>query len=63
MSEQITMADGIEADLIEHLRQVHQKGTRGFTEAYLARLHGSLHQRGSEHTHPELEPTASATEG
>jgi hypothetical protein len=59
------MADGTEADLIEHLRQVHQKGTRGFTEAYLARLHGNLHQRGSEHahTHPEPEPAASAAEG
>jgi hypothetical protein len=47
------MTDGTEADLIEHLRDVHQKGTRGFTEAYLGRLHRNLHQRSNEHTHPE----------
>ncbi len=34
----------------------HQKGTKGFTEDYLARLHKTLHQRSRdplpEHTHP-----------
>jgi hypothetical protein len=47
------MADGTEADLTEHLRDVHRKGTRGFTAAYLASLHGNLHQRDQDHTHPE----------
>jgi hypothetical protein len=42
---QVTMTDGTETDLIEHLRLVHQKGTRGFTEEYLAALHDSLHHR------------------
>ena len=53
---QVTMTDGTETDLIEHLRLVHQKGTRGFTEEYLATLHDSLHQRKRdplpEHDHP-----------
>lgn len=38
------MDDGSEEDLIEHLNQVHRKGTRGLTEDYLARLHVTLHQ-------------------
>ena len=53
---QVTMTDGTETDLIEHLRLVHQKGTSGFTEEYLATLHDSLHQRKRdplpEHDHP-----------
>ena len=56
MSTQVTMSDGTETDLVEHLRLVHQKGTRGFTEEYLATLHDSLHQRKRdplpEHDHP-----------
>jgi hypothetical protein len=39
------MADGTETDLIEHLQLEHQKGTRGFTNEYLASLHDNLHQR------------------
>jgi hypothetical protein len=53
------MSDGTETDLIEHLRLVHQKGTRGFTDEYLATLHDSLHKRKRdplpEHDHPAVE--------
>ena len=60
MSSQVTNEDGTEADLIEHLRHVHQKGTKGFTNEYLASLHKTLHQRRHaplpEHIHPEDEP-------
>jgi hypothetical protein len=58
VSTQVTNDDGTEADLIEHLRRVHQKGTKGFTDEYLATLHKALHQRKREpeleleHTHP-----------
>lgn len=56
MSTQVTNVDGTEADLIDHLSRAHQKGTKGFTEDYLANLHKTLHQRKhvpmSEHTHP-----------
>jgi hypothetical protein len=48
--------DGTEADLIEHLSHVHQKGTKGYTDEYLASLHKTLHQHQREpqpeHTHP-----------
>ena len=58
MSTEVTMADGTADDLAGHLRDVHQKGTKGFTEEYLANLHKTLHQRKHdplpEHTHPEL---------
>jgi hypothetical protein len=58
VSTQVTNEDGTEADLIEHLSHVHQKGTKGFTDEYLANLHKTLHQRKREpeleleHTHP-----------
>jgi hypothetical protein len=56
----VTNSDGTEADLIEHLALMHQKGTRGFTDEYLANLHQALHQRKRdpvpEHTHPVEEP-------
>lgn len=59
MSTQVTNADGTEADLIEHLSHVHQKGTKGFTDEYLKTLHQTLHQRKREslpeHTHPDQE--------
>lgn len=52
------MTDGTESDLVDHLRDVHLKGTRGFTEDYLATLHQTLHQRtrdpGPEHSHPGM---------
>jgi hypothetical protein len=52
----VTMEDGTEHSLLDHLRDGHQKGTRGFTEEYLANLHRILHQRHHEpepeHTHP-----------
>lgn len=57
VSTHVTNADGTKADLIEHLRHMHQKGTKGFTEDYLKNLHKTLHQRTEEplpeHTHPE----------
>jgi hypothetical protein len=53
------MPDGTEADLTEHLRGEHQKGTKGYTEAYLTSLHDKLHERRHdpqpEHDHPGLE--------
>jgi hypothetical protein len=61
VSTQVTNADGTEADLTDHLSRMHQKGTRGFTDEYLANLHKTLHQRKRdplpEHTHPEDDPT------
>jgi hypothetical protein len=67
VSTQVINSDGTEADLIEHLSQLHQKGTKGFTDEYLANMHHTLHQRNRdpfpEHTHPDedtdpAEPTA-----
>ena len=57
MTEQVHMEDGTELSLLDHLRDGHQKGTRGFTERYLRDLHRTLHQRGREdaesaHNHP-----------
>ena len=56
MSTQVINDDGSEADIIEHLGIMHQKGTKGFTADYLAKLHKTLHQRRRdplpEHTHP-----------
>jgi hypothetical protein len=60
----VVMEDGSEHPLLDHLREGHQKGTRGFTEAYLANLHRTLHQRdrepAPEHTHAQTEAGASA---
>lgn len=65
MSTQVTNADGTETDLIEHLSHIHQKGTKGFTDEYLANLHTTLHQRKRdpipEHSHPESEPSEPAS--
>jgi len=51
--------DGSLADLAEHLGSEHRKGTKGFTEEYLAHLHQTLHQRRREveleHRHPDDE--------
>lgn len=62
MTGQVTMEDGSELSLLDHLRDEHRKGTRGFTEEYLRSLHRTLHQRKREdtapaHRHPdEAEP-------
>jgi hypothetical protein len=57
VSTQVTNSDGTEADLIEHLGHVHQKGTKGYTDEYLKSLHTLLHQRKRdplpEHSHPD----------
>jgi hypothetical protein len=56
-TQHITMEDGTEEPLPDHLRDGHQKGTRGFTDEYLANLHRILHQRHREpepeHRHPD----------
>jgi hypothetical protein len=56
VSTQVTNEDGTEADLIEHLSHIHQKGTKGFTAEYLATVHKTLHQckrePQPEHSHP-----------
>ena len=67
MSTQVTNDDGTEADLIEHLRHLHQKGTKGYTDEYLANLHKTLHQRKRdpipEHSHPGDEPARAEQAG
>jgi hypothetical protein len=54
----ITMQDGTEMALHEHLRNDHQKGTRGYTDAFLGRMHAQLHDHKHEaaHTHAETAP-------
>jgi hypothetical protein len=41
---------------MDHLGSMHQKGTKGFTDEYLASLHETLHQPRRdplpEHSHP-----------
>jgi hypothetical protein len=62
VATQVTMEDGTESPLVDHIREAHQKGTRGFTEEYLATMHRTLHQRKREpeeelaHRHPEAPP-------
>jgi hypothetical protein len=62
----VTNSDGTEAELIEHLSHVHQKGTKGFTDEYLVNLHKTLHERKRdpipEHTHPEHDPARQPAE-
>jgi hypothetical protein len=59
VATQVTMDDGTESPLVDHMRDAHQKGTRGYTDQYLADLHRNLHQRKREpeeeleHQHPE----------
>jgi len=59
VATQVTMEDGTESPLADHMRDAHQKGTRGYTDEYLANLHHLLHQRKREpeeeleHRHPE----------
>lgn len=48
MATQVTMEDGTESPLVDHMRDAHQKGTRGYTDQYLADLHRNLHQRKRE---------------
>jgi hypothetical protein len=59
VTTQVSNEDGSEVNLVEHLSHVHQKGTKGFTDEYLATLHKTLHQRKHdplpEHAHPEDE--------
>jgi hypothetical protein len=58
VATQVTMEDGTEGPLVDHMRDAHQKGTGGYTEEYLGDLHRNLHQRRREpgeeleHRHP-----------
>jgi hypothetical protein len=59
MTTLITMQDGTEMALDEHLGNDHSKGTRGFTEDFLERMHAQLHDHkheAPEHAHAELIP-------
>lgn len=51
----ITMQDGTDKSLHVHLRDDHHKGTRGYTDAFLGRMHNQLHdhKHEAEHTHAE----------
>jgi hypothetical protein len=68
VATQVTMEDGTESPLVEHMRDAHQKGTRGYTDQYLADLHRTLHQRKREpeeeleHKHQEAEGGAETSE-
>jgi hypothetical protein len=67
VTSQVTMEDGTRHELLAHLHDAHQKGTRGLTEDYLRNLHHTLHQRSRsdpEHTHPgEQSEDAAANAG
>jgi hypothetical protein len=56
VTSQVILDDGSESPLSDHLREVHQKGTRGLSEEFLASLHRTLHQPKREpqpeHEHP-----------
>ena len=61
VTSQVIMDDGSESSLTDHLRDDHRKGTRGYTDEYLADMHRSLHERKleddePEHTHPGPDP-------
>jgi hypothetical protein len=62
VTSQVIMEDGSENPLSDHLREVHQKGTRGLNDEFLASLHRTLHQRKREpqpeheHEHPDDDP-------
>ncbi len=57
MATLITMQDGTEKSLHEHLRDDHHKGTRGYTDTFLGRMHTQLHdhKHEPEHTHTAQE--------
>lgn len=58
MTTNVTMADGTEQPLLDHLRDQHQKGTTGLSEDFLHDMHKVLHQpdrdTAPEHDHPGL---------
>ena len=58
MTTLIAMQDGTEIALDEHLGNDHRKGTQGFTEAFLERMHAQLHdhKHEAEHAHADLIP-------
>jgi hypothetical protein len=68
VATQVTMEDGTESPLEDHMRDAHQKGTRGYTDQYLADLHRNLHQRKREpeeeleHKHQETAVAAETSE-
>lgn len=56
MTAQITMQDGTEVALENHLREDHRKGTRGYTDDFLGRMHAQLHDHKHEPEHMHAEP-------
>ena len=71
MTTNVTMADGTQQELLDHLHEAHQKGTEGLTEEFLTDLHKTLHQPdrdlAPEHEHirdeEPAEPTATDETG
>jgi hypothetical protein len=51
MATLVTMQDGTEKSLHEHLSSDHRKGTRGYTEVFLGRMHAQLHDHKHEPEH------------
>jgi hypothetical protein len=52
----VTLEDGTEEPLHDHLREAHSKGTMGLSEEFLHNVHRTLHQRHApdlEHVHTE----------
>lgn len=53
---QVNLEDGSQQPLLDHLREVHHKGTNGLSEEYLGSMHRALHGKSAEeleHSHPE----------
>lgn len=52
----VTLEDGTELPIHDHMRDSHRKGTQGLSEEFLASVHRVLHQRHApdlEHTHAD----------
>ena len=58
----ITMQDGTEKSLHEHLRDDHHKGTRGYTDTFLGRMHTQLHDHKHEADHTHAAPRVAGPE-
>jgi hypothetical protein len=53
MTTLVTMEDGTGKALEEHLSSDHRKGTTGYTDAFLDKMHALLHdhKHEAEHAH------------
>jgi hypothetical protein len=58
MTTLVTMEDGTGKALEEHLSGDHRKGTTGYTDEFLDKMHARLHdhKHEPEHTHANLIP-------